>query len=125
MILGYLPQDFDYDHQRTTFEGIQFTGCLRNIQVSSQLLDFSDPLLESGVTLGCQFTDAQCSPNPCENGGRCIGMWESFVCECSPQYSGPNCTQCKLPPHKDIQLDWLVLLTMWCYHVNGFFPFYS
>lgn len=95
MILGYLPQEFDYDQQQTTFEGIQFTGCLRNIQVNSQLLDFSDPLLESSVTLGCQFTDAQCSPNPCENGGRCIGTWESFVCECSPQYSGPNCTQRK------------------------------
>jgi len=93
LVLGHLPQEFNYDHQQPSFESFQFVGCLRNVLVNGQLLDFSAPLLESSVLPGCGFTDAQCSPNPCSNGGRCIGMWESFFCECPPQYSGRTCTE--------------------------------
>ncbi|XP_030849096.1 fibropellin-1 isoform X11 [Strongylocentrotus purpuratus] len=33
----------------------------------------------------------ECSPDPCENGGRCSDGVDSFTCACAPGYTGPTC----------------------------------
>ena len=33
----------------------------------------------------------ECSPNPCENGGRCSDGVDTFTCACAPGYTGPTC----------------------------------
>lgn len=72
-----------------------FIGCMRNVRVNGELIDFSNPLLAVDLAPGCGFTDAQCSPNPCSNGGKCIGTWGSFICDCTPQFAGTTCKEGK------------------------------
>lgn len=38
----------------------------------------------------CQFVNS-CSGSPCQNGGVCSSYAGSYVCNCSSNYSGPNC----------------------------------
>ena len=33
----------------------------------------------------------ECDPNPCQNGGTCIGDVDSYKCNCVPGYEGENC----------------------------------
>ena len=70
-----------------------FIGCMRNVRVNGELIDFSSPLLSVDLAPGCGFTDAQCDPNPCSNGGKCIGTWGSSTCDCRPQFAGITCKE--------------------------------
>ena len=70
-----------------------FIGCMRNVRVNGELIDFSSSLLAVDLAPGCGFTDAQCDPNPCSNGGKCIGTWGSFICDCTPQFAGTTCKE--------------------------------
>ena len=40
-----------------------------------------------------------CTPNPCQNGGRCStsGGSSRAECACINSWRGPNCTQCAVP----------------------------
>lgn len=93
LVLGSLPPRFGYNYEQTPF--FPFTGCMRSVLINGELLDFASPLEEEGTSLGCGFTDSHCSPNPCSNGGRCIGSWSSFSCACPPQHTGDTCTERK------------------------------
>nr|XP_012222902.1 PREDICTED: protein crumbs-like [Linepithema humile] len=42
------------------------------------------------VESGCP-REAQCSPNPCENGGHCTDNWREFKCKCERPYLGRTC----------------------------------
>lgn len=33
-----------------------------------------------------------CTANPCEHGGSCQVQLDSFVCTCTPEYEGRNCS---------------------------------
>ena len=72
-----------------------YNGCVRNVFVNSQMLDFSAPLMEEGLKRNCIFTDHNCQPNPCNNSGQCIGEWEGFNCVCSDEYTGKTCDKSK------------------------------
>ena len=61
--------------------------------VNDEVIDFSSALLSEHLAPGCDFTNAQCNPNPCLNGGRCIGTWSSFTCDCRPQFAGTTCKE--------------------------------
>ena len=61
--------------------------------MNERLLDFSSPLAAVDVMRGCGFADAACVPNPCQNGGRCIGEWDSFFCDCPVEFAGLVCLQ--------------------------------
>lgn len=93
LILGSLPEEFGYNVQSDLISFIPFTGCLRNFRVNEILLDFSSPLAEVDVARGCGFANAACDPNPCQNGGLCIGEWDSFFCDCPVEFAGPVCQQ--------------------------------
>lgn len=42
------------------------------------------------VEPGCP-REAQCSPNPCKNGGHCTDRWRDFYCKCERPYLGHTC----------------------------------
>lgn len=33
-----------------------------------------------------------CSSMPCQNGGTCLTLYNSFICECSNGWTGPACS---------------------------------
>lgn len=39
----------------------------------------------------CEIQRNKCASNPCQNGGRCHVVLDSFVCECMPDYAGMLC----------------------------------
>ena len=86
---GSMIQSFGYSNLPFS----PFIGCMRNVRVNGELIDFSNLLLAVDLVPGCGFTDTQCNPNPCSNGVKCIGIWGSFMCDCKPQYSGTTCKE--------------------------------
>ena len=89
LILGSLPQDFQYGG--ISFQ--PFSGCIRNVLVNDELIDFSETLAELNLGDGCRFADAQCDRNPCGNGGTCVGVWGGYYCDCVHAFAGTNCTK--------------------------------
>ena len=67
-----------------------YTGCLRNMFINGEVVDFNSPLLQFDVRAGC--TRGECNPDPCKNGGKCYGQGD---CDCPIEFSGPNCDQGK------------------------------
>ena len=74
-----------------------YTGCLRNLIINGkQHLDFTEPLMQEGLSNNCWYTDRNCYRNPCGNDtGQCIGSWEGYYCICKPDYTGGNCLEGK------------------------------
>ena len=86
---GNVIRDFGYSNLPFS----SFIGCMRNVKINGELIDFSRPLLSVDLGPGCGFTGTQCNPNPCSNGGECIGTWGSFICDCRPQFAGTTCKE--------------------------------
>ena len=41
----------------------------------------------------CLLSDVNyCAVQPCQNGGNCIPEENGYVCLCTPEYSGTNCS---------------------------------
>ena len=40
----------------------------------------------------CDVNIDECSPNPCQNGGKCTDLINGYNCTCRPLYSGHNCS---------------------------------
>ena len=70
-----------------------YIGCIKNVIVNNQYLDFAVPLLQEGLSTGCQYTDQNCNDNTCSNSGLCVGYWEGFDCICTSHYKGDTCDQ--------------------------------
>ena len=34
-----------------------------------------------------------CQSNPCDNGGTCHNVNDSYICKCLPEYKGDNCDE--------------------------------
>ncbi len=64
-----------------------YSGCLRNIFVNGEVLDFSSPLLSSDIRL---CVSNECMLEPCENGGQCF---DKGRCDCPIEFSGATCDQ--------------------------------
>ncbi|XP_038601831.1 protein crumbs homolog 2 [Tachyglossus aculeatus] len=86
--------------------GGSFKGCLQDIQLNQQPLEFS-PLVDMGnstvvkgaylartsnLTLGC-LSDNTCHPDPCQNGGTCTITWNDFTCRCPVGFMGRSCRE--------------------------------
>ena len=70
-------------------------GCVRNLLLSenSTIQSLDDGFNDLYPTEpGCPRED-NCFPNPCGNGGTCASSWDTYVCQCTSAYTGPNCTE--------------------------------
>jgi len=59
-------------------------------------------LLKPLIAAVCEDTNA-CSSNPCQNGGSCVRLPHSYMCNCAQQYSGMNCER-RCPLQADVAL---------------------
>ena len=51
----------------------------------------SSSLFRVVLSLFFFISDNRCSPNPCANGGKCVGNSYGYKCICRPGYSGNKC----------------------------------
>ena len=40
----------------------------------------------------CENDINECFPNPCQKGGTCTDLINSYSCTCRPIYTGPECS---------------------------------
>ena len=92
-IIGHLSKYFNYNYNQNSYQPLSF--CVRELTINGILQDFSDPLLAQEISPSCALTQSQCTPNPCKNGGQCIGSQSSFTCVCETEYAGEHCTESK------------------------------
>ena len=90
IFVGNLPLEFQNPSPHNTSS---YTGCIRDVIVNGDYLDFSEPLLQEGSSNGCLFTDRNCAESACDNSGVCVGHWVGFQCLCSPDYAGNTCSE--------------------------------
>lgn len=90
-IVGHLPDNFNYNYEGTSFNSLDF--CVRELVINGRVQDFSDPLGSFKLSASCEMT--QCTPDPCKNGGRCIGTQRSFTCVCPVEFAGETCNERK------------------------------
>ncbi|XP_051158624.1 protein crumbs isoform X1 [Leptopilina boulardi] len=70
-----------------------FVGCTEDVVINGEWVysgTESKTVLMENVESGCSRTD-QCEPNPCENGGHCTDIWQSYKCACERPYLGNAC----------------------------------
>ena len=41
-----------------------------------------------------------CASSPCQNGARCNDLVNDFACNCTPGYTGKNCSEGKCGPQR-------------------------
>lgn len=79
--------------RRLTHGPPSFVGCVEDVVINGNWVlpeyTTSSVLLE-GIDMGCPRT-AQCSPNPCQNGGHCKDLWSDFSCSCQRPFLGHRC----------------------------------
>eukprot|EP00117_Sycon_ciliatum_P025837 scpid1780/ scgid2551/ Cadherin EGF LAG seven-pass G-type receptor 2; Cadherin family member 10; Epidermal growth factor-like protein 2; Flamingo homolog 3; Multiple epidermal growth factor-like domains protein 3 len=76
-----------------------FVGCIRDIVVNEQYLDFSSSIDQSaGVTLSaCPPLSSQfCDGAVCGNNGVCQNVWNTSYCGCMPDFGGKQCEHAKV-----------------------------
>ncbi|XP_014870695.1 protein crumbs homolog 1-like isoform X5 [Poecilia latipinna] len=71
-----------------------FIGCMRDVFVDWQLVVPEEWLSNSVVNVlpGCSHRD-RCRDEPCQNGGRCVNLWQSYECQCTRPYEGHDCEE--------------------------------
>ncbi|XP_076660402.1 cell polarity complex component crumbs isoform X2 [Halictus rubicundus] len=70
-----------------------FVGCTEDVVINGEWVysgTSSKTVYMEDVEPGCH-REAQCSPNPCKNGGHCTDRWSDFSCECERPYLGHTC----------------------------------
>ncbi|XP_072294218.1 protein crumbs homolog 1 isoform X2 [Eucyclogobius newberryi] len=74
--------------------GSAFVGCMRDVFVDWQLVIPEEWLSNSAVNVspGCAHRD-RCLDAPCQNGGECVNLWQSYLCRCPRPYEGPDCDE--------------------------------
>uniref|UniRef100_A0A8C6T4S2 Crumbs cell polarity complex component 1 n=1 Tax=Neogobius melanostomus TaxID=47308 RepID=A0A8C6T4S2_9GOBI len=71
-----------------------FIGCMRDVLVDWQLVVPEEWLSNSAVNVspGCSHRD-RCLDTPCQNGGECVNLWQSYQCRCPRPYKGQDCEE--------------------------------
>ncbi|XP_063155949.1 protein crumbs homolog 1 [Candoia aspera] len=99
LYIGGLP-----DKQETIVNGGYFKGCIQDLRLSNQPLEFY-PVAASlnsvnskstliNVVAGC-IGDDLCKSTPCQNSGVCYSVWDDFTCTCPPNTAGKACEEVK------------------------------
>uniref|UniRef100_A0A8C7Y9B4 Crumbs cell polarity complex component 1 n=1 Tax=Oryzias sinensis TaxID=183150 RepID=A0A8C7Y9B4_9TELE len=75
-----------------------FIGCMRDVFVDWQLVVPEEWLSDSAVNVfpGCSHRD-RCQEVPCQNGGKCVNLWQSYQCQCPRPYEGHDCEEEHVP----------------------------
>ncbi|XP_015261667.1 PREDICTED: protein crumbs homolog 1 [Gekko japonicus] len=105
LYVGGLP-----DERETSVNGGYFKGCVQDLRLSNQPLEFfpvstsSNSVINNraliNIAPGCAG-DNLCKSNPCQNGGVCYSIWDDFTCSCPPNTAGKACEEvkwCELDP---------------------------
>ena len=76
-----------------------FGGCVRTLTINGIFINLNVkvPYSENDppfAAAGCP-REENCSPNPCGSNGACMSTWDDYSCRCSPDYTGPTCSECK------------------------------
>jgi len=90
--------------------GFGFTGCMRNVMVNNKkIYEYESKKVNKdtgeetvtpgfanvGVMEGCSLKD-YCTPNPCQNGGRCNQTEDNIVCDCrNTLYEASTCNRAR------------------------------
>uniref|UniRef100_A0A8C3YJP3 Crumbs cell polarity complex component 1 n=1 Tax=Catagonus wagneri TaxID=51154 RepID=A0A8C3YJP3_9CETA len=101
--VGGLP-----DRQETEASGGFFRGCIQDIRLNNENLEFFPNSTGSAahsavlvnVSQGCPGENT-CEANPCHNGGVCHSLWDDFFCSCPAHTAGKACDEvrwCELSP---------------------------
>lgn len=74
-----------------------FVGCLRDVKINEQLINFFHPNARSfGILNGCKRRK-QCNNNLttyfCANNGKCIDLWTDYQCLCERPFFGLKCQE--------------------------------
>ncbi|KAK2581667.1 hypothetical protein KPH14_002164 [Odynerus spinipes] len=79
--------------RRLTHGPAFFIGCTEDVVINGEWVysgTTSKTVYMEGIQPGCP-REAQCSPNPCKNGGHCTDGWRDFSCKCERPYLGHTC----------------------------------
>ncbi|KAG9477942.1 hypothetical protein GDO78_013110, partial [Eleutherodactylus coqui] len=86
-----------------------YTGCLGQVSIGGFYLPFADQLFSQqfikkeqvSMELGCKGADV-CGDGPCQHGGECQDLFNSFRCTCPAGWEGVHCElnidDCKSSP---------------------------
>ncbi|VDM25241.1 unnamed protein product [Toxocara canis] len=69
---------------------VNFRGCIRDVRINDEPVDLKNSRRSIGIREGCH-REKHCTPNPCENGGKCIDEWDAFTCTCVRPFLPPHC----------------------------------
>ncbi|KAM3911904.1 protein crumbs homolog 1-like isoform 2-T2 [Leptodactylus fuscus] len=75
-----------------------YTGCLGQVSIGGLYLPFADQLFpqqiikkdQVSLELGCRGADV-CGDDPCQHGGECKDLFNSFSCTCLTGWEGIHC----------------------------------
>jgi len=77
-----------------------FGGCVRMLYINEMAVNlianqsYALNNFEFAIP-GCP-REENCYPDPCANDGICMSTWNNFSCSCLTDFSGTNCSKCKL-----------------------------
>ena len=74
-----------------SFSGL--IGCMQDITLGSLLVDPNQGASSKAVTIGSCAWKQFCVKSPCENGGQCADLWNTYRCKCNRRYYGTDCKQ--------------------------------
>uniref|UniRef100_A0A8C0R8Y5 Slit homolog 2 protein n=1 Tax=Canis lupus dingo TaxID=286419 RepID=A0A8C0R8Y5_CANLU len=69
--------------------GTSFHGCIRNLYINSELQDFRQVPMQTGILPGCE----PCHRKVCAHGACQPSSQSGFTCECEEGWTGPLCDQ--------------------------------
>ncbi|XP_068237860.1 protein eyes shut-like isoform X2 [Palaemon carinicauda] len=76
-----------------TASRIPFRGCVREVMINDHDYDLSAPF-GGEILRGAGLTDCDgtaCGRHVCLHGGTCTPVGDTFVCNCTPEYTGARC----------------------------------
>ncbi|XP_069792757.1 cadherin EGF LAG seven-pass G-type receptor 3-like isoform X1 [Narcine bancroftii] len=77
----------------------EFVGCMKELHIDNKRIDMAAYIANNGTFPGCNMKQPFCDSNPCKNGGTCVIIWESFLCECPLGFGSKDCGQVMHNPY--------------------------
>ncbi|GCB72987.1 hypothetical protein scyTo_0006570, partial [Scyliorhinus torazame] len=77
----------------------EFAGCMKELHIDNKRVDMAAYIANNGTDPGCNMKQPFCDSNPCKNGGTCMVIWETFLCECPLGFGSKDCGQVMHHPY--------------------------